>query len=103
MLASGESQKEVIRPDFNRAIRIDFQGTQISSDTGFILLREIDERFSIIDPTRDCLVDLRSPAHMKHAKLACPRRFGFTPGADRLASQIAVGHEGLACPKSGDD
>ena len=35
MLDSGESQKEVIRPDFNRAIMIDFQGATISSDTGF--------------------------------------------------------------------
>ena len=59
MLASGDSQKEVIRPDFNRAIMIDFQGAKISSDTGFILLREVDERFSIIDPMRDCLEDLR--------------------------------------------
>lgn len=50
MLASGESQKEAIRPDFNRAIMIDFQGPTISSDTGFILLREIDDRFRIIDP-----------------------------------------------------
>jgi hypothetical protein len=41
---------------------IDFQGA-----AGFILLREIDKRFSIIDPTRDCLEDLRSPAHTKHA------------------------------------
>jgi len=31
----GESQKEVIRPDFNRPIRIDFQGAQVSLDVGF--------------------------------------------------------------------
>jgi len=31
MLGCGESQKEVIRPDFNRAIRIDFQGAKITS------------------------------------------------------------------------
>ena len=48
MLNSGESQKEIIRPDFNRAIMIDFQGATINSDAGFILLREIDDRFKII-------------------------------------------------------
>lgn len=37
MLIKGESRKEVGRPDFNRAIRIDFQGAQIGSDTGFLL------------------------------------------------------------------
>ena len=84
MLANGESQKEMIRPDFNRAIMIDFQGAQISSDTGFILLREIDERFSIIDPMRDCLEDLRSPAHTKHALVQMVRQRVY---------QIAAGYE----------
>jgi hypothetical protein len=55
VLGCGESQKEALRPDFNRAMMIDFQGAIISSDTGFILLREIDERFKIIDPMKDCL------------------------------------------------
>jgi len=45
MLDSDESRKEVIRPDFNRAIMIDFQGATITSDVGFLLLREIDDRF----------------------------------------------------------
>jgi len=35
MFDCGDSQKEAIRPDFNRAIMIDFQGASISSDTGF--------------------------------------------------------------------
>lgn len=49
MLDSGESRKEVIRPDFNQAIMIDFQGPKITSYVGFLLLREIDDRFRIID------------------------------------------------------
>ena len=59
MLGCGERQKVAIRPDFNRAIMIDFQGATISSDTGFILLREVDDRFKIIEPMKDCLEDLR--------------------------------------------
>ena len=74
----------MIRPDFNRAIMIDFQGAQISSDTGFILLREIDDRFSIIDPMRDCLEDLRSPAHTKHDLVQMVRQRVY---------QIAAGYE----------
>jgi hypothetical protein len=63
MLASGESRKGVIRPDFNRSIMIDFMGATITSDVGFLLMREIDDRFKIIAPMGDCLEDLRSPAH----------------------------------------
>jgi len=59
MLNSGESQKEVIRPDFNRTFMIDFHGATITSDVGFLLMREIDDRFKIIAPMGDCLEDLR--------------------------------------------
>jgi len=84
VLDSGETQKEVIRPDFNRAIMIDFLGATISSDTGFILFREIDERFRIIDPMKDCLQDSRSPAHTKHALVQLVRQRVY---------QIAAGYE----------
>ena len=60
---SGERKKEVIRPDFNRAIMIDFQSVKITSDVGFLLVREIDDRFKIIIPMGDCLEDLRSSTH----------------------------------------
>jgi hypothetical protein len=80
----GESQKEVIRPDFNRAIMIDFQGAQITSDVGFLLVPEIDDRFRIIDPIKDCLEDLRSPAHTKHALVQMARQRVY---------QIAAGYE----------
>jgi Transposase DDE domain group 1 len=84
MLASGESQEEVIRPDFNRAIRIDFQGAKITSDVGFLLVREIDERFRIIDPLKDCLEDMRSPAHTKHSLVQMVRQRVY---------QLAAGYE----------
>src|SRR3974377_2253150 len=84
MIASGETQKETIQPDFNRSIMIDFQGATISSDTGFILLHEIDERFRIFDPMKDCLADLRSPAHTKHGLVQMVRQRVY---------QIAAGYE----------
>jgi hypothetical protein len=84
MLRCGESQREAIRPNFNRSILIDFQGAEVSSDAGFILLREIDDRFSIIAPMGDCLEDLRSPAHTKHALVQMVRQRVY---------QIAAGYE----------
>jgi len=84
MLDCGESQKKVNRLDFNRGIMIDFKGATISSDTGFFLLREVDLRFKIIDPTKDCLEDLRSPAHTKHALVQMVRQRIY---------QIAAGYE----------
>ncbi len=43
MLGNGERQKEAIRPYFNRSIFIDFAGAKITSYTGFLLMREVDE------------------------------------------------------------
>ena len=84
MFVCGESQKGEIRPDFNRSIMIDFQGAIISFETGFILLREIDERFKIIGPMKDCLEDLRSPTHTKHALVQMVRQRVY---------QIAAGYK----------
>jgi hypothetical protein len=49
MLGNGEAQKEAIRPDFNRSIFIDFSGAKITSGAGFLLMREVDQRFGIIE------------------------------------------------------
>ena len=46
---------------------IDFQGAKITSDVGFLLRREVEDRFKIIAPKGDRLEDLRSPAHTKHS------------------------------------
>ena len=44
MLVVGDRQKGTIRPDLDRSISIDFQGAKITRDTGFLLIREIDQR-----------------------------------------------------------
>jgi hypothetical protein len=76
VLDSGESRKEVIRPDVNRV--------KITSDFGFLLVREIDERFKIIDPRKDCLTNLRSPTPTKHSLVQMVRQRVY---------QIAAGYE----------
>ncbi len=84
MLGDGEGQKEALRPDFDRSILVDFQGAKISSDTGFLLLREMDERFGVIGPTSDFLEDRRSPVHTRHSLAQMIRQRVY---------QIAAGYE----------
>jgi len=81
---SGEEQRETIRPEFNRSIMIDFQGAKITSDTGFLWLREIDERFGILGPLGSELEDTRSWVHSKHSQLQMVRQRIY---------QIAAGYE----------
>jgi hypothetical protein len=81
VLDNGENQKGVIRPDLNRAIMIDFHGAKIASDAGFLLLREIDDRFRIIDPMKECLEDLRSTTHTKPSWVQMVRQRVYQRGA----------------------
>ncbi len=48
MVGVGDKHRGTIRPDFDRSIRIDFQGAKITTDTGFLFMREIDHRFNIL-------------------------------------------------------
>jgi len=74
MLGDGGSQQEALRPDLERSILVDFRGAKISSDTGFLLLREMDERFDIIGPMSDCLEDRRSAVHTRHSLIQMIRQ-----------------------------
>ena len=66
MLENGETRTGAIRPDFNRSIFIDFAGAKITSDAGFLLMREVDQRFGIIESGCNYLVDERSASHKRH-------------------------------------
>lgn len=84
MLVNGEAQKDAVRPNFNRSIFVDFAGAKITSDAGFLLMREIDQRFGIIEGGGTHLVDKRSTSHKKHT---------FQQMVRQRVYQIAAGYE----------
>ncbi len=81
---SGERGTGVVRPDFNRSIKLDFQGATLTSDTAFFLLREVDERFNILSSIGDKLENPRAPSHTKHSLVQVIRQQIY---------QIAAGYE----------
>ncbi len=40
----GEIQNQPFQLSFNASLKIDFQGSRVTSDGGLILVRELDER-----------------------------------------------------------
>ena len=84
MVGHGEKERETIRPEFDRSIMIDFQGAKITSDTGLLLLRAIDERFGILGPIESELEDTRSWVHSNHTQLQIVRQRVY---------QITAGYE----------
>ncbi len=84
MRAVGDKQTGTIRPDFDSSISIDFQGARITSDTGFLILREIDQRFNILSAVASQMDDPRSLRHTDHSLLQLLRQRVY---------QVAGGYE----------
>lgn len=84
MNQTGERKTDTVFPSFNRSIRIDFRGAKISSDTGILMLREIDQRFNITVPLGDRIQDPRRASHLRHTYVDLIRQRVY---------QMAAGYE----------
>jgi hypothetical protein len=80
----GERDIGTIQPHFDASIRVGFGGARLTSDTGFLLLREVDERFDILVPAVSGLHNHRSQSHTRHTLLEMIRQRIY---------QIAAGYE----------
>lgn len=47
----GESQKAALRVDFDRSLRIEFHGSNVTSDAGLLAYRELDDALGLTDLT----------------------------------------------------
>jgi hypothetical protein len=45
--AVGETQDRPLQLSFNRALKVDFQGARVTSHSGLVLVRELDERLAL--------------------------------------------------------
>jgi hypothetical protein len=55
----GETQGRPFQLSFNSSLKIDFQGSRVTSDGGLVLLRELDERLGLSELMRRHLGDSR--------------------------------------------
>ena len=55
----GENQNQTLQLSFNPSLRVDFQGSRVTSDGGLILLRELDERLGFSELIGQHLTDSR--------------------------------------------
>ncbi len=55
----GETPHQPFQLSFNPALRVEFQGSRVTSDGGLILVRELDERLGLSDLIMQHLTDPR--------------------------------------------
>jgi hypothetical protein len=59
----GESQNQPFQLSFNSSLKVDFQGSRVTSDGGLILVRELDERLGFSELIEQHLTDSRGKEH----------------------------------------
>src|SRR6202140_3087375 len=57
--AVGETQNRPFQLSFNSSLKVDFQGSRVTSDGGLILVRELDERLGLSELMERHLSDSR--------------------------------------------
>jgi Transposase DDE domain group 1 len=55
----GEQQNQSFQLSFNPSLKVDFQGSRVTSDGGLLLVRELDERLGLSELISDHLTDSR--------------------------------------------
>jgi len=55
----GEKQNQPFQLSFNTSLKVDFQGSRVTSDGGLILVRELDERLEFGQLIEQHLTDPR--------------------------------------------
>jgi hypothetical protein len=61
----GEKQSQPFHLSFNSSLKVDFQGSRVTSDGGLLLVRELDERLGLSELISKHLTDGRRGKNMQ--------------------------------------
>jgi hypothetical protein len=94
MNAKGEAQTGPLRFQFDRSVKLAFQGSSISSDGGLLLHRELDDALGLTDMAAQLVADSRTGRNGRHRLAGLLRQSVFSRlagyedvnDADRLCS-----------------
>ena len=62
----GEAERQPVRVDFDRRIKLEFHGARITSDGGLLAYRELDEALGLTDSAITKLLDGRRGRNTRH-------------------------------------
>lgn len=94
----GEAQAWLFEPEFNRAVKVSASDERITSDAGFLLLREADHRLGLTeslanqlhDPRRQDLIRYQLVELLRERIYALAQGYSAQDDADRLAHDPAM-------------
>ena len=94
----GESKREGLRVDFDRRLKLEFHGSKVTSDAGFLAYRELDDALGLTEGAGGLFRDTRTGKNRRHGMTGQFRQsiFGRLGGyedvndADRLGRDPAM-------------
>src|ERR687885_2412265 len=73
-----DSKPEPLRPQFDRRLRLEFHGANVTSDAGLLAYRELDDALQLTDTATDELHDTRTGRNTRHGLAALLRQSLFS-------------------------
>ena len=70
----GDRRKQALRVQFDGKLKLEFNGTKITSDAGWLAFRELDEAFRLTERGSTLLSDCRHGKNTQHTILALLRQ-----------------------------
>jgi hypothetical protein len=94
----GAGKKEGLRVSFDRRVKLEFHGSQVTSDAGLLAYRELDEALDLTAAAAELLNDWRTGDNTQHSMVALLRQSLYsrlagnedTNDAERLAVDPAT-------------
>ena len=90
----GESRKEALKLGFDGSVRLEFRGATVSSDSGLLAYRDVDDVFALTATAGAALKDCRTGTNIRHSLTALLRQsiYSRLAGYDDLndADRLAV-------------
>jgi hypothetical protein len=92
---TGESEAGVLRLDFDRRLKLEFHGTKVTSDAGFLPFRELDDALGWSEVAGERLVDPRTGKNGQHGMTGLFRQptFGRLGGYEDVNNADRLGHD----------
>ena len=92
---TGESADGPLRLDFDRRVKAEFHGSRITSDTGLLAYRELDDALGLSGMTGDMLADTRTGKNGRHALVGLLRQsvFGRLAGYEDVNDAERLRHD----------